>query len=456
MRQTPRVSVNVPVTVSNSGHTWKGWAKNLSLGGAFISLASDLEVNEVVSLRFALSPPFPPLETLGRVVRRDSQGIAVEFIDLDVHSRSLLFDFLAPYWPRDLTACPFCGYSVYGRGRKRCPVCRQFLDWRHYGAVKTQEPEEMIGACEAMREAFILIRQAAASDIPVLLTGPPGTGKEMAARAIHQRSHRALGPFVEVNCAAIPWDYLEIELFGRERVDLPETGRFPLGHLKRALGGTLFLDGVGQLPLNLQEKLLGVLRDFTLPPAGRGPFRVNLRIISASEFDLDSLISSGLFLKELYQYLGVMKIHLPPLKDRGDDALIMAHVFLKRYAAKLGKDLKGFTPEATAAIQLHSWPGNVRELINRIRRAVVLAEEPRVGPEHLGFEGREWQRESYYLGKTLREARAAFEARLVQDTLRLFQGNVHLASKALRVSRSTMYHFIQKYRLKQSITMSAH
>uniref|UniRef100_A0A7C5AKZ7 Sigma-54 factor interaction domain-containing protein n=1 Tax=Desulfobacca acetoxidans TaxID=60893 RepID=A0A7C5AKZ7_9BACT len=456
LRQNPRVAVNVPVTLSNSGHTWRGWAKNLSLGGAFITLAANLEAHQLVNLRFALSPPFSPLEALGRVMRREPQGIAVEFLDLDVHSRSVLFDFLTLYWPTEISACPFCGQAVSSRGRKRCPFCRQFLDWRLYGAVKTREPEEMIGACPAMREVFTLIRQAAASDVPVLLTGPGGSGKELAARAIHQRSHRALGPFVEVNCGTIPLEYLEVELFGQQRRRAPDACGFPLGHLKRALGGTLFLDAVGQLPLDLQEKLLAFLKDFTLMSEGRGPLRVNLRIIAASEFDLDSLITSGLFLKELYHSLGVLRIHLPPLRDRGDDALIMAHVFLKRYAAKLGKNLKGFTPEAAAAIQAHSWPGNVRELINRIRRAVVLAEENRIAPEHLGLEEEGLRFEPHYKGKSLREARAAFEAYLVRETLRLYQGNVHLASKALRVSRSTMYHFIQKYRLKPYITMAVH
>lgn len=457
MRQTPRVSVNVPVILHSSGQTWKGWAKNVSLGGAFVTLALKPEVNEVVSLRFTFSPPFPALEALARVVRTDNQGVGVEFLDLDVHSRALLHDFLISYWPRRLTVCPFCGRPVPLRARKRCPACRQLLNWRYYGMVKIQESEEMIGTSEAMRRIFSQIRQAAATDLPVLILGPPGSGKEMVARAIHQRSHRATAPFLEVNCGTIPREYLEAELFGQEKENSRAGRRTLPGHLERAQGGTLFLEEVGQLPLELQGKLLNFIQDYTfLRVGGQQPVRVDLRLISATDRDLKPLMAAGSFREDLFHRLGVMQLCLPPLKERGDDALIMAHVFLKRYATKLGKDLKGFTPEAAAAIQAYDWPGNVRELINRIRRAVVLTQNHQVGPEHLALEEVAFQAEPSFNGKSLKEARAAFEARLIGEALRHFQGNVQLASKALRVSRSTMYHFIQKYHLKQFITMSAH
>jgi two-component system NtrC family response regulator len=181
---------------------------------------------------------------------------------------------------------------------------------------------------------------------------------------------------------------------------------------------------------------------------GRQAINVNLRIISATNTDLKELIATGRFREDLYYRLDVVNINLPLLKDREDDGLIMANVFLKRYSNKLGKDIKGFTPEAVAAIQGHAWPGNVRELINRVRRAVVMTEESRVAPEHLGLDQSQPDAEPAFNGKSLKEARAEFEARLVGEALEHFRGNVNLASRALKVSRSTMYHFIQKYQLK--------
>jgi two-component system NtrC family response regulator len=311
----------------------------------------------------------------------------------------------------------------------------------------------MIGTCKAMRDIFFLIRKVAVTDVPVLITGASGTGKEMVARAIHQRSHWARGPFVEVNCGAIPRELLESELFGHEKGAFTGAYRSTIGHVERAQGGSLFLDEVGELPWDLQVKLLRFLQEFTFHRVGgRQPIKVDVRIISATNSDLQELITAGRFREDLYYRLDVVNISLPPLKDRGDDSLIMANIFLKRYAARLGKDIRGFTPEAISALMSHAWPGNVRELINRVRRAVVMTEGNRVAPEHLGLDQSSGGRyEPAFNGKSLKEARAEFEARLVGEALQHFQGNVSLASRALQVSRSTMYHFIQKYQLKSYV-----
>jgi two-component system NtrC family response regulator len=322
--------------------------------------------------------------------------------------------------------------------------------------MKENDSEEMIGTCKAMRDIFCLIRKVAITDVPVLITGASGTGKEMVARAIHQRSNWAQGPFVEVNCGAIPRELLESELFGHEKGAFTGAYRTTMGHVERAQGGTLFLDEVGELPVDLQVKLLRFLQEFTFHRVGgRQPLKVDVRIISATNADLSDLIAAGRFREDLYYRLDVVNITLPVLQDRDDDCLIMANVFLKRYAARLGKDIKGFTAEAMTAIQGHTWPGNVRELINRVRRAVVMTEGGRVGPEHLGLDQSGGVAEPVFNGKSLKEARAEFEARLVSEALHHFQGNVFLASRALRVSRSTMYHFIQKYQLKPYLNMVA-
>jgi DNA-binding NtrC family response regulator len=449
MRKSPRVAVDMPVYLEAYGQTGAARITNLGLRGAFIVLDSPLAVNSVASLRFAMGPPLINLEILARVVRAVTQGIGVEFLDLDVHSRSLLYDYLTPLWPRKLTDCPFCGQELPTPTPRYCPVCQKSMDWRENGHMKEIASEEMIGTCKAMRDIFYLIRKVAITNVPVLITGASGTGKEMVARAIHQRSHWRQGPFVEVNCGAIPRDLLESELFGHEKGAFTGAYRTTIGHVERAQGGSLFLDEVGELPVDLQVKLLRFLQEYTFHRVGgRQPLKVDIRIISATNSDLQDLIAAGRFREDLYYRLDVVKISLPLLKDRGDDSLIMANLYLKRYAAKLGKDISGFTPEAIAALQRHSWPGNVRELINRVRRAVVMAEVQRVAPEHLGLDQVGSIAEPAFNGKSLKEARAEFEARLVGEALHHFQGNVYLASRALKVSRSTMYHFIQKYQLK--------
>lgn len=456
MRNSLRVQVDLPVTLDAYGQTFLGQITNLGLRGAFISLDVPPPVRSVVTLRFSLAPRFQDLEILGRVVRAGLYGIGLEFLDLDVHTRTLLYDFLTPRWPRNLKTCPFCGEKLPPQVHKHCPFCQKPFDWRQNGVMKDHDPEEMIGTCKAMQDIFCLIRKVATTDVPVLITGAGGTGKEMVARAIHQRSHRAQGPFVEVNCGAIPRELLESELFGRDNGAFSGAYRTTMGHMERAQNGTLFLDEVGELPLELQPRLLRFLQELTFQRVGgRQVIKVDLRLISATNTDLPELINAGRFREDLYYRLNVVNISLPPLKDREEDGLIMAHVFLKRYAAKLGKDIMGFTPEAVAAIQGYSWPGNVRELINRVRRAVVMTEGSRVSPHHLGLDRLPLEPEPVFNGKSLKEARAEFEARLVSEALQYYQGNVFLASRALRVSRSTMYHFIQKYQLKPFLHMVA-
>jgi two-component system NtrC family response regulator len=304
-----------------------------------------------------------------------------------------------------------------------------------------------------MRKIFHLIRKLAATDVPILITGASGTGKEMVAQAVHERSLRSKGPFVAINCGAIPRELLESQLFGYEKGAFTGAYRTTSGTLERADGGTLLLDEVGELPLELQVKLLRFLQDFSFERVGgRKTIQVDLRVISATNCDLREMIAGGRFREDLYYRLDVVNIELPPLKDRGDDALIIANVFLKRYSNKVGKDIRGFAREAVTAIQAHPWPGNIRELINRVRRSVVMSEGPWVTTEHLGLSLADLQPELVYNGGGLKKAKAKFEASLITKVLQQFQGNVQLASKALAISRSMMYNLIQKYDLKQYVT----
>ena len=312
------------------------------------------------------------------------------------------------------------------------------------------EFQEMIGTCDAMLQIFKLIRKVATTDVPVMITGASGTGKEMVARAIHQRSHRGKGPFVPINCGAIPRELLESELFGHEKGSFTGAYRSTVGTVERAQGGTLFLDEVGELPLELQVKLLRFLQEYTFERVGgRKSIKVDLRVISATNRDLGELIEQNQFREDLYYRLDVINISLPPLKDRGEDAVIMANIFLKNYAGKIGKDIRGFTPEALNAIQTHSWPGNIRELVNRIRRGVVMADETTITPANLGLKLCSINPEPFSNGLGLKEAKAKFEAELLAAALKRYRGNVQLAAKALKTSRSVVYHLMQKYEIRQ-------
>jgi DNA-binding NtrC family response regulator len=452
MRSSPRVTVNIPFVMYGCGLTCKGTISNLGFDGAFLQLPVLPRTLSFANLRFNPSPEAPPIEVLVCVVRSTPEGVVVEFMDLDSPLRTLMWNQVIAPRLRDLKDCPYCGQPLPQKGTSRCPVCHKSLEFKSKDFLKIllgpEQDEEMIGTCPEMREVFTLIHKVAPSDVAVLVTGASGTGKELVARAIHERSYRAKGPFVPINCGAIPRELLESELFGYEKGSFTGAYRTTLGTVERANGGTLFLDEVGELPPELQVKLLRFLQDYTFTRVGgRTPIHVDLRIISATNSHLEELTQTGRFREDLYYRLDVVRIRLPFLKDRGDDALIIAHVFLRQYAGKVGRDIRGFSQAASVAIQAHSWPGNIRELINRIRRAVVLSEGHWIGPEHLDLTLHDLKPVPIFNGRGLKEAKAEFEARLVAEVLRIYKGNAQLASKALKISRSMLYNLVKKYNL---------
>jgi len=316
--------------------------------------------------------------------------------------------------------------------------------------MKDLDFDEMVGTYESMRQVFVLINKVAATNVPVLITGPNGTGKETVAQAIHQRSLRAHRPLVEINCGTIPRGPLDSGLSSDEKGAYTKIycANAELGEPTQK--GTLFLNDVDKLPINLQVKFLDFLPELSSARAEcRPPAQVDFRIISATKVDLQKLVAAGRFQEDLYSRLNVVNISLPPLKDRGEDVIILANVFLKRFAGEYGKDFEGFTPEAVAALKKHSWPGNVRELFTRVRLAVVVSENSQLTPDHLALQNINPSPMPRFKGQSLKEAREEFEAHLLQEAMLQFQGNIQLASRALKVSRSTMYHFIQKYQLKK-------
>jgi two-component system NtrC family response regulator len=299
-----------------------------------------------------------------------------------------------------------------------------------------------------MQAVFATIRKVAASDVPVLVVGESGTGKELVARALHRQSRRSAAPFVAINCGAIPETLLESELFGHEK------GAFTGAHVQRrgkievAQGGTLFLDEIGELPPPLQVKLLRFLQEYQIERlGGRQVIPVDVRVVAATNVDLQQAMVTGRFREDLYYRLGVITISLPPLRERGADILVLAQALLQRYAVESRRKVLGFSGPALNALQSHSWPGNVRELENRLKRAVLLAQGPQVTPTDLALDSPH----SKYLapGQGLREARAAFEKDLIQRVLSKHKGNISRTASALGVSRPTLHDLIAKYALER-------
>jgi two-component system NtrC family response regulator len=291
-----------------------------------------------------------------------------------------------------------------------------------------------------------MVRKVARSDAPVLVTGESGTGKELTARAIHDLSARADGPFVPINCGAIPENLLESELFGHEKGAFTGAHSQRPGQLETAHGGTLFLDEIGELSLALQVKLLRFLQDGQIQRVGgRQLINVNARIVAATNADLEEALRNGTFREDLYYRLAVVVVKLPPLRDRGEDVPLLAQAFLQRYADESGRRVKGFAPDAMRALKEYSWPGNVRELENRIRRAVIMTDGSRITLADLGLD-RSYAR---YTAMTLREARETLERDLVEAALSRNRGNMSRAADELGISRPTLYELLDKLGIRR-------
>ncbi|MDF0651157.1 MAG: sigma-54 dependent transcriptional regulator [Nitrospira sp.] len=309
---------------------------------------------------------------------------------------------------------------------------------------------EMVGASPSICAVFDLVRKMANTEMPVLITGETGTGKELTARAIHEQSSRKHGSFVPINCGAIPETLLESELFGHERGAFTGAVQQKKGKLEAAAGGTLFLDEVGDLLPTLQVKLLRFLQEGTFQRVGgQETLHVDARVLAATNVDLKTAIERNLFRQDLYYRLGVLHIHLPPLRDRGEDALLMAMVFLKQAAATYRKQIRSYTPQAVDVLRAYSWPGNVRELSNRVRRAVVMAEGMDITPHDLDLPVEKLQ--AVDLLDSLRAAHRRIEMELLVKAISLHRGNLTRMARDLEVSRSTLYRKLRAYGLEKFV-----
>ncbi len=306
--------------------------------------------------------------------------------------------------------------------------------------------EGMLGTSQPMQDVFSSIRKVATTDAPGLILGESGTGKEMAALAIHRRSSRRDGPFIAINCGAIPENLLDSELFGHEKGSFTGAHVQRLGRIENATGGTLFLDEIGELPGPLQVKFLRFLQEqYIERVGGRTKIPIDTRVISATNSDLKKSMEGGTFREDLFYRLAVVVVSIPPLRNRPNDVAVLAQAFLARFAAENGKDNLRLDQKAMRALQQHSWPGNVRELENRIKRGVIMAEGHQVTPADLELVGSVTE----VPGRTLKEAREALELMMIQQALQKSQGKISRAAAELGVSRPTLYELMDKLGIKR-------
>src|SRR5438477_619078 len=306
-----------------------------------------------------------------------------------------------------------------------------------------------------LRATLYVIRQAAPSSATVLLLGESGTGKELFARALHEHSPRAAGPFVPINCAAIPETILESELFGYERGAFTGAVQRKEGRIERAQGGTLFLDEVGELTPSVQVKLLRFLQEGEIERlGGTGTIKVDCRVVAATNQDLGARVRENKFREDLFYRLNVIQVVLPPLRDRVEDVPLLADYFIARYAAKNGKPIRGLTRAALAALEAYPWPGNVRELEHAIERAVVLSRGAEIEVDDLpesvrsggaaraaGLAGAvEGRTLAVPLGTTMED----IELRVIRETLRHTKGDKNLAAQLLGIAARTIYRKLER------------
>jgi transcriptional regulator with GAF, ATPase, and Fis domain len=311
------------------------------------------------------------------------------------------------------------------------------------GELEKSRYGELIGACDGMREVFKKIEKLSRSDVSVLVTGETGTGKELIAREIHKRGGRARGPLVVINCGAIPENLLESELFGHVKGAFTGAVATKPGRFQAANGGTLFLDEIGEMPLHLQVKILRALQERQVQKVGDNKTEaVDIRVVAATHRNLEQMVRDGTFREDLYYRLNVVQLHLPPLRERGEDVVVLANFLLQKYCTEQGiKKIKGFSPKATTALRRYTWPGNVRQLENRLKRAVVLADGPAVTPEDLDL-----QLEDLEDILPLADALERFRRRYIDEALERNGGNRAKTARELGVDPRTVFRHLEAAR----------
>ena len=317
-------------------------------------------------------------------------------------------------------------------------------------AAKAGEGNRVLGnlitAAPEMVRVARTIERVANTNVSVMLLGASGTGKELLAQGVHNASGRKNGEFVAINCAAIPENLLESELFGHEKGAFTGAVKTTEGKIEQANGGTLFLDEVGDIPLPLQVKLLRFLQERTIERiGGRKAIAVDTRIVCATHQNLEAMIADGRFREDLFYRLAEVVVKIPSLAERPGDAALLAKAFLKRFAEEMNPSVTGFAPDALAAIDAWNWPGNVRELENRVKRAVIMADGKLIGAEDLDLEG-DGEEGGEVLN--LKSAREQSDRKVIRHALARSEGNISSTAKMLGISRPTLYDLLKQYDLQ--------
>lgn len=349
--------------------------------------------------------------------------------------RDLVADYLCDYHtaPLDMRRLVHTLGHVHGHALLRRPR-----------PLPGSAPSALIGSCATMQRLRGQVERVAKVDAPVLIWGESGSGKELTAQAIHRQSLRSTGPMVPINCGAIAPNLIHSELFGYERGAFTGAARDKVGLIESANGGTLFLDEIGDLPKDLQANLLRFLQDKTIIRLGATrAIPVDVRVISASHVNLQQAVARGDFREDLYYRLSVLPVTVPPLRERREDLVELAEHFFHLYSADRSARLKGFSSKAITAIMAHNWPGNVRELINRVRRAMVMADGKWIEPDDLDL-----AMPSPPIEAVLDDARCSSERLAIRACLDRSGQNVSRAARDLGVSRTTMYRLLAKHGMR--------
>lgn len=316
---------------------------------------------------------------------------------------------------------------------------------KEYLTLREKAPEPLAGiitSCKKMHDLSRMIEKVAPANITTLLLGESGTGKEVLAKAIHNLSDRSNKPFIAVNCAAIPENLLESELFGYEKGAFTGAAQQTKGKIEYAHNGTFFLDEIGDLPFALQAKLLRFMQERTIERiGGRQEIPVDVRIICATHQNLQALIDNGQFRSDLYYRISEVTINIPPLREREGDAIVIATALLRRFCDENNKKAKRFSKEAATAIETYTWPGNIRELENRIKRAVIMSDETNITVDDLELA----QNTDISVPFNLKEVRDVAETIAIKRALIYSDNNISNAAKLLGVTRPTLYTLLEKY-----------
>lgn len=304
-----------------------------------------------------------------------------------------------------------------------------------------QNPLPGVIACdERMSAVCRIVEKIAPTDVTCLILGESGTGKEVIARGVHSLSKRNEKRFVAINCAAVPENLMESELFGYEKGAFTGAAKRTLGKVEVASGGTLFLDEIGDMPLALQAKLLRFLQERVVERlGGREEIPVDVRVVCATNKNLEQMVAEGTFREDLFYRISEMVVDLPPLRERGGDKALLARHLLQKFCEQLNKNIKGFTPEAISAIEGYEWPGNIREMENKLKRAVIMCDQRNIGLADLGLPQHD------DLSLNLRSVRQDAEKAAIIRAINMSDGNISAAAKLLGVTRPTLYDLIKKY-----------